>query len=302
MNNHQLSGLISLVLSLAIAGVAGVFSVTGLGEMFSAAFWPVVAMGVVLEAGKLRAAAWLHGNWENPKAGRLLRAYMLCAVGSLMLVNGIGIYGFLSRAYLGQSDGDGATQAQIIEINAQIAADQTVIDIAQADVVQKSGLERDYRAKGWLVSAGRQIAAQVPDQQRIEAAMADIAAKQAAELPLKDALSKTDSRLGPMKYVAEAMGWSDPDAAVRVVIGLIMMAFDPLAIVLLLASTISFAKAEVKPKPGAKRAKKAHGGRRLSAPLPAVVPTLEVAPPVKTARLYNIHAPNQLDLFGTIAA
>jgi hypothetical protein len=57
LNRHHLSGAISVVLSLAIASVAAIFSITGLADLFSSAFCPVVAMGLVLESEKLRAAS-----------------------------------------------------------------------------------------------------------------------------------------------------------------------------------------------------------------------------------------------------
>jgi hypothetical protein len=47
------------VSALALATVLAGFSITGMTSIFIGAFWPVVAMGVALEAGKLSAVAWL---------------------------------------------------------------------------------------------------------------------------------------------------------------------------------------------------------------------------------------------------
>ena len=54
-----------LIVALALAGVSAAFSIDGLTAIFAGAFWPVVIMGAVLEAGKLVAAAWLTEHWNR---------------------------------------------------------------------------------------------------------------------------------------------------------------------------------------------------------------------------------------------
>ncbi|WP_316159466.1 hypothetical protein [Bradyrhizobium sp. SZCCHNRI3042] len=49
--------LASLIVALALACVSAAFSIDGLTAIFAGAFWPVIMMGIVLEAGKLVAAA-----------------------------------------------------------------------------------------------------------------------------------------------------------------------------------------------------------------------------------------------------
>ena len=49
----------AFIVALALAGVSATLSIDGLTAIFAGAFWPVVIMGAVLEAGKLVAAAWL---------------------------------------------------------------------------------------------------------------------------------------------------------------------------------------------------------------------------------------------------
>jgi hypothetical protein len=67
---------------LALAGVSATFSIDGLTAIFAGAFWPVVIMGAVLEAGKLIAAAWLTEHWNS--APSLLRLVLVAMVGVLM--------------------------------------------------------------------------------------------------------------------------------------------------------------------------------------------------------------------------
>lgn len=47
-------------------------------------------------------------------------------------------------------------------------------------------------------------------------------------------------KLGPVKYVSDLFQIEDPNAAIRIVILLIMFAFDPLAVILVISSSISF--------------------------------------------------------------
>jgi hypothetical protein len=48
---------ITVLTALALATVSAGFSIVGLTSIFSGAFWPVIALGVALELGKLRAVA-----------------------------------------------------------------------------------------------------------------------------------------------------------------------------------------------------------------------------------------------------
>ena len=57
-------------------------------------------------------------------------------------------------------------------------------------------------------------------------------------IPLKTQGAEVEAKLGPVKYVAELFGW-DPESAVRIIIVIIMIAFDPLALSLFIAGSIS---------------------------------------------------------------
>ena len=55
---------------------------------------------------------------------------------------------------------------------------------------------------------------------------------------LGSAVKKTEAEVGPLRYIAEAIYGSSPDLdrAVRMVILLLVLVFDPLAVVLLIAA------------------------------------------------------------------
>jgi hypothetical protein len=67
-----------------------------LTAIFAGAWWPVVGIGAVLEVGKLSAVAWLGQH----RGARALRFALVALVAVLMVLNSIGVYGFLSRAHI----------------------------------------------------------------------------------------------------------------------------------------------------------------------------------------------------------
>jgi hypothetical protein len=242
---NLLAGIVTLLMAFAISGVAAYFSVIGLAALFAAAFWPVVVMGGVLEIGKLVAAAWLHANWRVKEAGRFLKAYMLTGVAALMLVTGIGIYGYLAKGHLDQQAGLPPTLLRIERIEADIAK-------RRDDLRRLADRQRQLdSAVDTLIGAGAQRvqqAQQVRDRQRAErtqiaaqteAANQDIARLSEDLVPLRLVVSENEVKLGPVRYVAELLGWSDTNSAVRLLILILMFAFDPMAVALVLAGTIS---------------------------------------------------------------
>jgi hypothetical protein len=76
--------------ALALATVSAGFSITGMTAIFVGSFWPVIAMGVALEAGKLSVVAWL-GRYRT--APWRLRTALVALVAVLMALNAIGAYG-----------------------------------------------------------------------------------------------------------------------------------------------------------------------------------------------------------------
>jgi hypothetical protein len=87
---------VTLAAALGIASVSAFFSVTGLTHVFRGAFWPVIAMGCMLECAKLASIGWLarrHGSAP-------LRIVMVGLVMVLMVLSAVGSYGYLSFAHI----------------------------------------------------------------------------------------------------------------------------------------------------------------------------------------------------------
>src|SRR5580704_13321977 len=80
-----------------ISIVGACFSIAGLAKLFSGAPMAVMVMAGALEFAKMVSASFLHGNWSRLHA--IMRFYMCCAVGILMSITSLGIFGYLSYAY-----------------------------------------------------------------------------------------------------------------------------------------------------------------------------------------------------------
>ena len=110
--------LLVFVVALTIAGIAAWFSVAGLMAIFAASAIPVAIMAGSLEVGKLVAASWVYRNWK--RAPFLLKSYLTFATIVLMFITSMGIFGFLSSAYLEQAAEGQQSQARIERIENDI--------------------------------------------------------------------------------------------------------------------------------------------------------------------------------------
>lgn len=238
------TALITLSLAITISIVAAYISVSGMMALFSGEAIIVCGMMLALEAGKLNAAHWLHSNWKNKTVGVLHKAYLLIAVLVLMLITSIGIYGFLSKGHLDEKAPNAAVAIQIAQkeqIISRLKAENERL-LKQSDQIDAgfAAMLSSNDARRAVASRSRQKEERLAIQKQIKAN--DLAIQKVEEelLPLQVKTSDVEAKLGPIKYVAELFGWSNPDTAVRMIIVMLMFAFDPLAVVLLISATISF--------------------------------------------------------------
>jgi hypothetical protein len=242
---------LALLSGLAISAVAVYYSVAGLISIFAAAAIPIAVMGIVLELSKLVATVWLKQNWFI--APRLIKAYLLIAVAILMLITSMGIFGYLSKAHLDQAVPTGDVQAQVALLDEKIKTERDNIDAARRALTQMDA-QVDQMLGRSDTERGAERAVQIRRNQAKERAIlqADIAKSQKVitalnqeRAPIASELRKVEAEVGPIKYIAALLYGDNPDQnvlerAVRWVIILIVVIFDPLAVVLLLASQYSF--------------------------------------------------------------
>lgn len=246
-------GILTLITSLAIAGIAAYFSIAGLMAIFSGAALAVAVMAGSLEVGKLVTASWLYRNWKQ--TGWLLKIYLTIAVVVLMFITSLGIFGYLSKAHSDQSIVTGGAVEQVALLDEKITYQRTIIEtnqklIAQMDDVVNQTLTRTTDAQG-AERALQVRRSQGRDRQRlvdeISAAQKEIARINEERAPLAVEVRKVESEVGPIKYVAALLYGDNPEAnlmerAVRWMIILLVAVFDPLAVALLIAANQTLRK------------------------------------------------------------
>jgi hypothetical protein len=240
---------LTYLMALALSSVAGYYSVIGLAAIFPGSFWPIIIMGSVLEASKLVTVSWLYRNWKTAHIG--MKAYLTSASVILMLITSMGIFGYLSKAHLEHSSDTAPLAAKVQLIDEKIRVSKENINenrkiLKQMDEAVDQIMGRSSDEKG----ADKAVTVRKSQQKERARITSEISAEQKTigelseeKFPLQNELSKAESDFGPIKYVAELIYGSGEtdiiDKAVRLVIMLIMVVFDPLAVLLLIAANIS---------------------------------------------------------------
>jgi hypothetical protein len=241
----------TLVSGLTVSAVAIYYSVAGLVAIFSAAVIPIIVMGVALEISKLAGTVWLKQNWS--RAPYFIRAYLLAAIAILMLITSMGIFGFLSKAHSDQSLVSGDVQSRIAIYDEKIKTAKDNIDanrkaLKQMDesVDQSMARSNDEKGADKAVALRRsQAKERTRLQQEIATEQKAIGSLNEQAAPIRAEVRKVEAEVGPIKYIAAFIYGDNPDAnilekAVTWVIIIIVVVFDPLAVILLLASQYSF--------------------------------------------------------------
>ena len=242
---------LALITSISIAGVAAWYSIAGLMAIFAGATIAIAIMGAVLEVGKLVTAAWLHANWKA--APWLMKSYLTLAVLVLMVITSLGIFGFLSKAHLEHTISTGGTndlritnlERQIQNEERTISDSTVVIDQLDSTVATLLEYDRVRGPDGAVATRKAQTEERNAMNDVINQGYAKIEELQTQLTPLQQEKLAIEVEVGPLKYIAEMVYGEENakdyfDEAVRGVIILIIVCFDPLAVVLLLAASMGF--------------------------------------------------------------
>lgn len=247
----KLIAVLTLLSGLSISAVAVYYSVAGLVAIFAASVIPIIVMGVALEVSKLVATLWLKQNWSI--APRFIKIYLTTAVVVLMIITSMGIFGFLSKAHSDQSLVSGDVQSKIalydekintskenIEANRRALKQMDeAVDQVMARSDSERGAERAVQIRRNQQKERARLQNEIAQEQKNIAQLNDQAA------PIRAEIRKVEAEVGPLKYIAAFIYGDSPDAnllekAVTWVIIIIVAVFDPLAVILLLASQHSF--------------------------------------------------------------
>ena len=246
----MIQALLPFIIAIALSAIAAFYSVIGLAQIFPGSFWPIILMGSVLEAAKLVTVSWLYNNGNV--ATRWMRYYFLIAVILLMGITSMGIFGYLSKAHIEHStslspliekemiyDAKIKVQKETIEANRK---NLLQLDATVDQVMARSSDERGAERSNQIRKAQQKERTRISDE--IARAQTEIQKITEEKSPISLEIKKAESDLGPIKYVAEVVyGTQDRDIidrAVRLVIFIIIVVFDPLAVLLLIAANQTY--------------------------------------------------------------
>lgn len=240
--------LLALIAGLLLSGTAAYYSIIGLIAIFPGAVFPITLMGASLEFAKLVAASWLYRNWDI--APKVIKGYFIFAIVILMFITSLGTFGYLSKVHLESSIGVADNSLEIARIEQQISSQQRQIDNAQKALNSLDSVLENAFLDGARLR-NQQKAERTALNSTIESADARIAELNSELAPLRRSNIESEAKVGPLKYIAELIYGKERaadyfDSAVRFVIILIVLVFDPLAVLLLIAANMSYSNVQPK--------------------------------------------------------
>ena len=248
---------ITLFTALLLSAVAAYFSIAGLMAIFSSAVIPIAVMGGTLELAKIVTASWLYRNWKT--APLLFRYYLVSSTIILSLITSLGIFGYLSKAHLDQAIPSGDIVAKLALVDEKVKVEKDNIDvnrkaIKQMDDAVDQVMGRSTDEKGADKAASLRKAQQKERGRllnEIETYNKRVSTLNEERAPIASEIRKVEAEVGPIKYIAALIyDTSDTDTlekAVRWVIIALVIVFDPLAILLLIAANMSLRNLQTKP-------------------------------------------------------
>jgi hypothetical protein len=238
--------------ALSLSALAAYYAVMGLIAIFAAAVVPIALMGSLLEASKLVVASWLYRNWKEIPG--LMKSYFTIALVVLMLLTSMGIFGFLSKAHLDQAVPTGDVQAKLAILDEKIKTEKDNINDARKTISQldrqvdetisrtakqdnNAGVNRSINIRRSQQKERANLLKEIGDSQT------KIAKLNEERAPIASEVRKVEAEVGPIKYIA-ALIYGDESSndvnmlekAVRIVTILIVIVFDPLAVLMLVAA------------------------------------------------------------------
>lgn len=237
---------ITLLTGLCLSVIAEWYSITGLTAIFAAAVIPIIIMGVTFGISKVVTTVYLKTFWSN--IDWRLKFYMVFAVLVLSLITSMGIFGFLSKAHSEQSLVSGDIQAKLAIYDEKIKTARENIENDRKELKQMDDAVDQIMARSTSEEGATKSNNIRRSQQRDRLALAkDIEANQKLisslneeAAPIRAENRKVEAEVGPIKYIAALIYGDNLDSnllerAVRWVIILLVLVFDPLALVLVIA-------------------------------------------------------------------
>ena len=252
-----------LFCAVGLSLTAAYYSVMGLSILFASVAIPVIIMGSFLELSKIAITTYLHDQWK--KTYTMLKVYLTTALVILSFITSLGIYGLLTTGFqenISKLEIGGKKVA-----NVQLKRDR-FNEIKKEYTLEKNTLDKDIsqlrnalstntttqtvnKKTGQVISKANtgnrkafesQLTLALENQTKISTkieALNDSLTNLDIQVLNMESKSQLGNELGAIKYVSELTGMPIKKTA-NIFILLIIFVFDPLAIVLIIATNQSF--------------------------------------------------------------
>lgn len=241
---------LALLSALSLSAVSGYFSVVGLTTLFAGAIWEVAVMASVLEVAKLVTASWLYRNWHL--TSKIMKAYLSVCVFVLVIITSLGVFGLLSKAHIDQQlKSNTGTAEQIAVLQSKLDLETSKIKDVEEQINQIDNAINKLTEKGQASTSLNAVNSQrrnkvelIKQKTEINSQIAQIRIEKSK---LESEQKKIEAEIGPLKYIAEMIYGEENakthfDSAVRLIIIILVIVFDPLAVILLIAANSSLYK------------------------------------------------------------
>ena len=287
--------------SLGLAGCAAYYSVFGLSKLFSAQATAVIIMASILEVSKLITASYLHRQWRSITV--LLKTYLVTAVFILMCITSLGIYGFLVSAYqetayeLANQDSKLAVlelkkkRYETAALDVRTEKESLNKNITELTTGLSNNVIQYTNADGEVItttsSATRRALQEQLTQTKSrrdtlyarEIAYSDSVGNIDQQMLKLQTESKVSAEVGPIKYVAQRVN-QPVDSVVNWFILLFIFVFDPLAVMLLVASNQMFEPKETLSEVTLEAPEEESKAESVKATTPPASPKIESEPDI----------------------
>lgn len=238
--------LILLFLSaFFISSVAGWFSIAGLITIFPGAKLAVILMGSSLEFAKLVCASWVYRFWD--KANRLLKGYFIGAIFILSIITSMGVFGYLTKSHIEGAENLDANTEQLSLLDSQILIERENIsaqkqNLQQLDIAVNTLSQTQRTTERAITIRNTQRRERSSITQSISESNTKILSLQQQKLQVNKTQRSLETEIGPIKYIAQLIYGQDDsqtiEKSVRLLTILLIIVFDPLAILMVVAANI----------------------------------------------------------------
>lgn len=261
-----------LFCAVGLSLTAAYYSVMGLSILFASVAIPVMVMGSFLEISKIAIATYLHDHWK--KTYTMLKVYLTSALVILSFITSLGIYGLLTTGFQENISKLEIGEKQVAnielkrkrfeEIKSELTVEKTILDkdISQLrNALSNNTTTQSVDAKTGQISTKANNGNRKAFENQLSQATQNKNIISNKISILNDSLTNLDvqilnmesenelgNELGAVKYVSELTGTPIENVA-NIFILLIIFVFDPLAIVLIIATNQAFNNLKPKPIP-----------------------------------------------------